>query len=83
MPEIKFIHAYDTQGNLIEKIPYEVSDEQLYQEQLAEEFNSTHELLIASLKNWDNLKPKGKDDLLKHLVKRALWKDGWLKLGVL
>ncbi len=72
----KVIERHYDNGELIQEVISEVSDEQLYQEQLAEEFNSTHELLIAALKNWDNLKPKEKDVLLAHLVKRALWKDG-------
>lgn len=29
MPEIRFIENYDTEGNLIDKIPYKVSDEEL------------------------------------------------------
>ncbi len=72
----KVIERHYDNGELIEEVVSEVSDEQLYQEQLAEEFNSTHELLIAALKDWDNLKSKEKDVLLAHLVKRALWKDG-------
>ena len=32
MPETRFIEEYDGQGNIINKIPYEVSDEQLTDE---------------------------------------------------
>ncbi len=33
MPEIRYIEHYDTEGNLIEREPYEVSDEQLEREE--------------------------------------------------
>lgn len=68
---------------IINKIPYEVSDEQLYQEQLEEEFNAVHKQAIQALKNWGSLSLKQKDTILRELVKLALWKDGWLVLGVL
>ena len=32
MPETRYIEEYDNQGNMINKIPYEVSDEQLADE---------------------------------------------------
>jgi len=32
MPETRFIEEYDNQGNVINRIPYEVSDEQLADE---------------------------------------------------
>ena len=32
MPETRYIEEYDGQGNMINKIPYEVSDEQLANE---------------------------------------------------
>ena len=83
MPETRYIDEYDNQGNVINRIPYEVTDEQLYQEQLAAEMNAAHTQAIAAYKNWDSLTPKQKDAALKNLVKWALWKDGWLKLGVL
>ena len=51
MPEIRYIHEY-TDGLLVNRIPCEVSDEQLYQEQLAEEFNSVHTQAIQALNNW-------------------------------
>ena len=33
MTEIRYIEHYDTEGNLIEREPYEVSDEQLEREE--------------------------------------------------
>lgn len=67
----------------IEQIPYEVTDGQLYQEQLGAEFNDAHNAAINALKNWGSLTLAQKDALLRGLVKWALWKDDWLKLGVL
>lgn len=57
--------------------------ETLYQRQLALEMNSAHEQAIAAYKNWGSLTLAQKDTILKNLVKWALWKDGWLKFGVL
>jgi len=64
-------------------LPTPKTDEQLYLEQLVEEMNAAHDQAILALKNWDNLIPKQKDAVLKSLVKWALWKDEWLKLGTL
>lgn len=70
-------------NNVAEQITAVISDEQLYQEQLAAEFNDAHEQAILALKNWSSLTVAQKDAILKNLVKWALWKDGWLKLGVI
>ena len=82
MAEIRYVREYEN-GQLVNQIPYEVSDEQLYQEQLAAEFNSAHEQAVLALKNWGSLTLARKDAILKGLIRWALWKDGWLKLGVL
>ena len=82
MPETRYIIEYEN-GVEVNRIPYEVSDEQLYLEQLEAEFNDAHEKAILALKNWSSLTSARKDASLKGLVKWALWKDGWLKLGVL
>lgn len=63
--------------------PYTGLPEEKYQEQLVAEFNTAHEQAILALKNWDSLTAAQKYAILKGLVKWALWKDGWLKLGVL
>lgn len=47
----------------------EVSDEQLYEEQLAKEMNDKHEQAILALKNWDSLTLAQKDIILKNLLK--------------
>ena len=92
MPETRIVSTtygiggYDPtlpNNNIIEQVTAEISDEQLYQEQLAEEFNNVHTQAILALKNWGSLTLAQKDTILKNLVKWALWKDGWLKLGVL
>mgnify|MGYP001579038474 CR=1 FL=1 len=83
MPETRYNQVFDSQGNPIESIPFEVSDEQLYQEQLAKEMNAAHEQAILAFKNWGSLTLVQKDTILKNMVKWALCKDGWLKLGVL
>ena len=33
MPETRYVEEYDNNGNIINRIPYEVSDEQLAQEE--------------------------------------------------
>lgn len=83
MSETRYIKEYDRQGNVINQIPYEVSDEELYQEELETQFNEVHETAILALKNWDTLTLAQKDTILKNLLKWALWKDGRLHLGVL
>lgn len=61
----------------------EWADEQAYQEQLEEEFNSIHEQAILALKNWDSLTLAQKDTILKNLLKWALYREGRLHVGVL
>ena len=77
MPETRYIRHFDKDGNELKPTPYEVSDEQLYQEQLAEDFNNVHTQAILALKKWSSLTLAQKDTILKNLVKWALWK-GWL-----
>ena len=92
MPETRIIEVtyglggYDPTkplNNVIDTKTRVVSDEELYQEQLAASMNSSHEQAILAYKNWGSLTLAQKDAVLKSLVKWALWKDGWLKLGVI
>ena len=76
MPKTRYTEEYDGKGNLVNKIPYEVSDGELYQEQLEAESNDVHEKAILALKNWGSLTLAQKDTILKNLIKWALWKDG-------
>ena len=70
-------------GTMIFSDPIPKTPEQIYQEQLAAEMNNIHEQTILAYKNWGSLTKDQKDTILKNLVKWALWKDGWLTLGVL
>ena len=82
MPETRYVDEY-TDGVLSNRIPYEVSDEELYQESLAQEFNDVHEQAILALKHWDSLTISQKDTILRNLLKWALWKDERLHVGTL
>lgn len=78
----RHIHI-DLDGEVTELPPIELSDEQLYQEQLAQEFNDVHDIAILALKNWGSLTLAQKDTILKNLLKWVLWKDERLTFGVL
>lgn len=79
MPETRYIQEFKD-GVLVQQIPYEVSDEEIYQEQLRVEFNEVHDQAIIALDNWDSLTIAQKDLILKKLLKWALWKDERLHL---
>jgi len=70
-------------NNIIKQETEVVSDEQLYQEQLGKEFNDYHIHVINMLNKWEQQQSQQKDELLKMLAKQMLWKDGWLKFGLL
>ena len=70
-------------GTLIFDIPIPKSDDELYQEQLNNEFNEIRSQVISAINNWDKLTLDQKDDALKNLLKWSLWKDGCLGVGVL
>lgn len=79
MPEIREVETvYDRQGNVVETVMGEISDEQLHQEALAQEFNDGHIAALAAVNNWSQVTTKQKDTLLKQLVRYALWKEGYL-----
>lgn len=82
MPE-KLHRHFDIDGNELEPTYIKISDEELYQEQLATEMNDVHEKAILALKHWGSLTLAQKDTILKNLLKWTLWKDDWLKLGTL
>lgn len=79
----KLVRHFDIDGNELEPTHIPISDEELYQEQLTQEFNDIHEKAILALNNWGSLTLAQKDAILKNLLRYALWKEGWLKLGVL
>lgn len=68
MPEIRYIEEYDQDGNLINQTPYEVSDEQLYFEQLDTSCNEQHTKGIQAYNNWGSLTVSQKDAVLKGLL---------------
>ncbi len=69
MPETRYIEEFDSQGNVINRIPYEVSDEQLLLERLEKECNEFHKIALDNIVDFDKLKPKEKDELLLMLAK--------------
>ena len=71
MPETRFIEEYDNQGNMINKIPYEVSDEQLADEAEERELAKAGQL-IDQITNLAQAKA-----FLKRLYSRLL-KKGYL-----
>ena len=71
MPETRFIEEYDNQGNMINKIPYEVSDEQLTDEAEERELAKAGQL-IDQITNLAQAKA-----FLKRLYSRLL-KKGYL-----
>ena len=71
MPETRFIEEYDGRGNMINKIPYEVSDEQLTDEAEERELAKAGQL-IDQITNLAQAKR-----FLKRLCSRLL-KKGYL-----
>lgn len=66
--EIRYHIYLDVDGNEIERIPYEVSDEQLLLESLEKEANARHTEIMDWLNRWGQLNDNQKDDLLKFLA---------------
>ena len=71
MPETRYIEEYDGRGNMINKIPYEVSDEQLTDEAEERELAKAGQL-IDQITNLAQAKT-----FLKRLCSRLL-KKGYL-----
>ena len=71
MPETRYIEEYDNQGNVINRIPYEVSDEQLADEAEERELAKAGQL-IDQITNLAQAKT-----FLKRLCSRLL-KKGYL-----
>lgn len=68
MPETGYNEVYDRDGNVIESIPFEVSDDQLLARELKQEANSYHILAMQAYRSWGSLTPKQKDRALKFLL---------------
>lgn len=78
MPETRHVDEYDNQGNIIHRIPYEVSDKELHQEQLDAEFNDKLHQGLSAYNNWDSLNPPQKDIVLRNILGFILYKEGML-----
>jgi len=65
MPETRYIEEYDNQGNIINKIPYEVSDEELEREQTERDIDE-----LFSLADED-IKPPQIGRFLKAIARRG------------
>ena len=50
MPEIRYIETYDNQGKVIDRAPYEVSDEEVEREQAEETISELSALADEDLK---------------------------------
>lgn len=50
MPETRYIEEYDNQGNIINRIPYEVSDEEVEREKAEETISELSALADEDLK---------------------------------
>ena len=77
MPETRYVETYKD-GVLISSEPYEVSDEELHKEALAQEMNDTHDRLLVALEKWDSLTAAQIKAIVKHLVRFRLWHEGQL-----
>jgi len=78
MPETRYIDLYDPDGNLIGQEPYEVSDEELRQEQLLAASNDRLHAALLAVAHWPSLSLAQKDTIVKNLVLYVLWKEGML-----
>lgn len=67
-PEIGHHIKYDSQGNILEDIPFAITDDQLLLRECTEDSNEYHTLAIQALRNWDSLTLPQKDKVLKFLL---------------
>lgn len=78
MPETRYIEVYDSDGNLVAREPYEISDAELTQEILDAHFNDIHTAALSLYADWDTVTLQQKDRILRELLGFILWKEGWL-----
>ena len=71
-PVTRYIEEYDRQGNVINRIPYEVSDEQLYFEGLEKEENDAHAPLLQAYRHFDTLTAAQVKQVVKALLRSYL-----------
>jgi len=68
MPETGHHETYDSQGNVIEDIPFTVTDEQILVRDIRVTSNSYHTRAIQAYNNWGNLTLAQKDTILKEIL---------------
>lgn len=68
MPEIGYHETFDKDGNVIESIPFEVSDDELLMRELEKEANDYHNKALQAFKNWDKLTTQEKSKIVKFLL---------------
>lgn len=72
MVEIGYNETTDGQGNIIESIPFEISDDELLLRELATQVNIWHHQDISAYGHWDSLELKEKAKILKELLGATL-----------
>lgn len=68
MPETRYIEEYDNQGNIINRIPYEVSDAELAIEAVEAETSEANDNALIAYQNFGNLTLAQKNRILKGLL---------------
>ena len=69
MPITKVVeNVTDGQGNIIEQVMAEISDEQLYQEQIDRDSNDGIHAIRVAYDNWDNLTSNEQKAMVKQLL---------------
>lgn len=68
MPETREIVTYNSKGKVVERVPYEVSDEELELEGLDKDIQSYIETGRAALKDWSTLTAAQKYEALKFVL---------------
>lgn len=68
MPELGYNEVYDSQGNVVESVPFTISDNQLLVRGLAKEANEYHTLAMQAYRGWGSLTIVQKDKVLQFLL---------------
>ena len=78
MKEIRYVKVYDGKGNLISEEPYEVSDDELHQEELVKQSNDDYVALLEALQNWNKLTAANRNEVLRKVLWYVLYREGLL-----
>lgn len=68
MPETRYVEEYDNDGNVINRIPYVVSDEELYMEAREKGSNDASHRIRDNFDDWDTLSNTAKREALKDAL---------------